>query len=726
MPKLIIVSNRLPITVSKVGNKISYSSSSGGLATALASVDNIEEKLWIGWPGIAEDDLTNQEKKEITKELLKQNCVPVFLSQKQIKEFYLGFCNGTLWPLFHYFSLYTEYEDRYWQAYKKINQQFCNVTIKYANKDSLIWVHDYHLMLLPQELRKKLKEQKIGFFLHVPFPSFEIFRLLPYRKELLNGLLGADLLGFHVYDYARHFLSSTSRLLGYEHKLGTILVKDHKVKVDAFPIGIDYEKFANASKSKLVKNEIKALKAITKKQKVIISIDRLDYTKGILQRLKAYQMFLQKNPQYHKKIMMIILAVPSRTGVNAYADLRKNVEQLISRINGAYSSVNWTPVHYLFRSVPFEQVTAFYSVGDIALITPLRDGMNLVAKEFIASKQKNPGVLILSEMAGAASELSEAITVNPNDKVDIAGAIKQAIEMPSVEQKSRVKHMQKRISQYDVSSWANDFMRALKEIKSKKKNVPVMVGPKEINKTKKDFQDAKNKLLFLDYDGTLVEFSSSPGAVSPSKNLVNLISKLAKIEGCEVVIVSGRDKYTLEKWLGHLPISMIAEHGAWIKSKSKKRWSTELTKKQDWKRSLQPILAYFTNRTPNSFVEEKEFSLVWHYRKVEKSLADVRTQELKEELNYLTNTLNLGVYEGSKILEIKPTNINKGDAVRKLFKDKSSDFVMGIGDDYTDEDLFLALPKKAISIKVGIGNSCAKYRVRGVDQVLSLLEKLAN
>lgn len=724
MPKLIIISNRLPITVSKAGDKISYSPSSGGLATALSSVDNIQEKLWIGWPGIAEDDLTNQEKKEITKELLKQNCVPVFLSEKQIKEFYLGFCNGTLWPLFHYFSLYTEYEDRYWQAYKKINQQFCNVTIKYAGKDSLIWVHDYHLMLLPQELRRKLKEQKIGFFLHVPFPSFEIFRLLPYRKELLNGLLGADLLGFHVYDYARHFLSSTSRLLGYEHKLGTILVKDHKVKVDAFPIGIDYKKFANASKLKPVKNEIKALKAITKKQKVIISIDRLDYTKGILQRLKAYQMFLQKNPQFHKKVMMILLAVPSRTGVNAYADLRRNVEQLISRINGEYSSVNWTPVHYLFRSVPFEQVAAFYNVGDIALITPLRDGMNLVAKEFIASKQRNPGVLILSEMAGAASELSEAITVNPNDKVDIAGAIKQAIEMSSIEQKSRMKHMQKRISQYDVSSWASDFIRALREIKSNKKKTPLLIGAGEINKIHNDFQKAKNRLLFLDYDGTLVEFSSDPSAVSPSKKLINLIQKLASKENCEVVIVSGRDRHTLEKWLGHLPVSLIAEHGAWIKSK--KRWNTELTRKQDWKKSLQPILVYFTDRTPNSFVEEKEFSLVWHYRKVEKSLADVRTQELKEELNYLTNTLNLGVYEGSKILEIKPTNINKGDAVRKWFKDRPLDFVMGIGDDYTDEDLFSALPKKAISIRVGIGNSCAKFRIRGVDQVLSLLEKLAN
>lgn len=725
MSRLLIISNRLPVTVSKKNGKIDYSYSSGGLATALSSVDS-RDKFWIGWPGIAEDGLTNQEKKDIAKELLKQNCIPVFLSEKQIKEFYLGFCNGTLWPLFHYFSLYTEYEDKYWQAYKKINQQFCNVVNKHTSKNCSVWVHDYHLMLLPKMLREVRDEQGIGFFLHVPFPSFEIFRLLPYRKELLNGLVGADLVGFHVYDYARHFLNSTSRLLGLEHKLGTIWVGGRGVKVDAFPIGIDYEKFANAYKEKAVKNEIKALKTITKNKKVIISIDRLDYTKGILQRLKAYQLFLRKNPQYRTKVTMIMLAVPSRTGVNAYADLRKNVEQLVSRINGEYSTVDWTPVHYLFRSVPFEQISAFYHVGDIALITPLRDGMNLVAKEFVASKQKSPGVLILSEMAGAVSELSEAITVNPNDKIDIADAIKRAIDMPISEQKARIAQMQKRVSQYDVSSWANDFMGKLKGVKTNKQNTAVVVGPAEARKICKDFKRAHNKIIFLDYDGTLVNFSTDPSSVSPSKKIKNLILKLAKARDCEVVIVSGRDRHTLEKWLGDLPVSLIAEHGAWIKNKSNKRWGTELPKKQDWKKSLFPILTYFTNRTPNSFIEEKEFSLVWHFRKVEKSLADIRTQELKEELQYLTHTLNLGVHEGNKILEIKPSNINKGHGVGKWLKNNSWDFILGVGDDYTDEDLFSALPKKAVTIKVGLGNSCAKFRARNVEHVLSLLENMTS
>ena len=302
MGRLLVVANRLPFNITKRGGEFNFRPSPGGLATGLSSLPESYEKLWIGWPGITSEKLASEGKDQIRERLAEENCRPVFLSRKQIDHYYLGFCNKTVWPLFHYFPMRTVYEEHFWKTYKQVNEIFCDEVMKIAKPGDYVWVHDYQLMLLPQLLREKFPELEIGFFLHIPWPSFELFRLLPWREEILNGLLGTDLIGFHTYDYVRHFLSSVSRVMGLEHTLGKVGMGNRVIKVDAFPMGIDYEKYSQAISKIGVKKEVDKILQEVGKRKIIISVDRLDYTKGIIQRLEAFDLFLSKNPEYRKKL----------------------------------------------------------------------------------------------------------------------------------------------------------------------------------------------------------------------------------------------------------------------------------------------------------------------------------------------------------------------------------------------------------------------------------------
>ena len=721
---LIIVSNRLPINVTKYSNTLRFQPSVGGLVTGLHSLCESYQSRWVGWPAIAADKTSEQEKHQISDRLKKQNWHPVFLSARDIRNYYDGFCNKTIWPLFHYFPLYTVYEDRYWQAYTQVNKAFCDAVLKIAEPDDRIWVHDYQLMLLPELIRRQLPNAQIGFFLHIPFPSFEMFRLLPWRKEILNGLLGADLIGFHTYDYVRHFLSSTARIAGTEHSMGALTIGDRVVKVDAFPMGIDYDRYSSAVKDSKVKKRLTAIRKNVSERKIILSIDRLDYTKGIIQRLEAFDLFLSQNPKYKEKITLILVAVPSRTGVEDYMELRKQLEGLVGRINGEHGVIGWVPVWYLYRFIPFERLIALYSIADVALVTPLRDGMNLIAKEFIAAKTDGRGVLILSEMAGAASELGEAIIVNAHNKQAIVDAMKEALEMPVEEQIERNKLMQKRLSRYTVTRWAHDFMESLSEVKKLQQELSVCRIAKPIRERLINEYDKSSKRLFLlDYDGTLVGFADRPEKAGPDKELFALLQTLAADPKNEVVIISGRDKATLNYWLGNLNASLIAEHGAWIKERDAD-WRVIKPLRNDWKQTIRPILELYTDRTPGSSVEEKDFSLVWHFRRSDPELAYLRKQELKGAVLSLTANLDIGVFEGSKILEVKNIGINKGQVAKLWIAKQKWDFILAAGDDYTDEDLFVVLPESAYSIRVGYGISKARFNLDSVYELRLLLEEL--
>ncbi|HTE22850.1 MAG TPA: bifunctional alpha,alpha-trehalose-phosphate synthase (UDP-forming)/trehalose-phosphatase [Candidatus Limnocylindria bacterium] len=724
--KFIIVSNRLPVSVSKENGELTYTPSNGGLATAMSSLGSEQaERLWIGWPGIASDELTPADKSAITRKLRSYGCSPVFLTRRQVEKFYHGYANDTLWPLFHYFQSLANYDNEYWVGYKEVNALFKKAIVRHADPDASVWVHDYHLMLLPQLLRLALPGSTIGFFLHIPFPSYEIFRLLPNRAQILEGLLGADLIGFHMYDYARHFLSSVLRILGIESRHGSIIMDDRIIKADAFPLGIDYNRYASALRDEKTLEEIRLLDEHYSGKKIILSMDRLDYSKGIMKRLEAFDRLLQENPKLHKKIMLFVLAVPSRTEVESYQELRDEIEKAVSRINGAYGSIGWTPVSYQFKNLPFEQIVALLTKADIALLTPLRDGMNLVAKEYVATKQRRPGVLILSEMAGAVDELPEAIRINPNDIDAIVQALKTALKLPRKVQLANLKSMQSRLSRYTVQRWASDFIEQLDASKQAQaqQSSKLLTADQEA-RILRQFSKAKRRLLLLDYDGTLRGFVSThnPAQAAPSQSLLKLIKDLTDIPRTKVCIISGRSRKALTGWFYGLPITLAAEHGAWMKYNGE--WSQQPVSLHEHKKVILPVLEHYAERTPGARIEQKDFALVWHYRNVPIELAHARNASLHYELGQLLANTDLTIHRGAKIIEIKPRSVHKGAVAEDLMAIHKADFILCIGDDYTDEDMFRTMPEEAHSIKVGLGETSARYQVTSVQQVLKLLRKL--
>ncbi len=724
MGRLLIVSNRLPINVSKIKDKIRFQPSIGGVATGLASFYKKYNGIWLGWPGISPKKINEQEKAFIKEELERNNCYPVFLSQHEIEYYYAGFSNKTIWPLFHYFTEYALYRKNFWEAYKKGNRTFAEVIFKYVKPGDKIWIHDYHFLLLPGILREKLPDATIGFFLHIPFPSYEIFSMIPWRKEILNGLLGADLIGFHTYEYVKCFLESTTRILGYEQNFLQIAARNRVVMVDAFPMGIDYNRFAKIKENLDVQKMAKKNRKKVGKNKIILSIDRLDYAKGIRERLQAYDLFLEKNSEYRRKVTMILVTAPSRTKVERYIMLKKDVDELVGRINGKYGTIDWMPIWYMYRTLPFNVLVAFYQIADIALITPLRDGMNLMAKEFIATKSDGKGVLILSEMAGAAEELGEAIIVNPNNIEEMADALREALTLTEEEQIERNKLMQHRLKHYNIERWAKDFMERLSNIKEIQRKLDVKRLTKKMKESLlKDYVKAKRCLLLLDYDGTLVPFVKRPEKALPDIELLDLIRSLTKKAKNEVVIVSGRKRETLDKWFRHLKLGLISDHGVWIKRKGVK-WEMIEPLENQWKEEIKPILEHYAERTPGSFIEDKEFSLAWHYRTANPELAKVRAKELKDTILHLTINLDLEVLEGNKVVEIKNFGTSKGRGVLKWLSDSKWDFVLAIGDDWTDEEVFEVLPEWAYSIKVGVGISKAKFNIPSYIEVRALLKEM--
>ncbi len=724
--RLIIVSNRLPVTAEKKKGGITFKQSVGGLATGLNSFYQSKKSLWIGWCGIARDSLSTQNQEEISASLMRDfKSLPVSLSRKDIKLFYHGFSNRTIWPLFHYFPNYTVYDRNLWEAYERVNIKFRDEVLKSAGSEDTIWIHDYQLMLLPRLIRERLPEAEIGFFLHIPFPSFEIFRLFPWRDEILKGLLGSDLIGFHTYDYVRHFLSSVRRLLGYDHTLGQLLIENRIVKAEVFPMGIDYERYARAGQTPKVKREVARIKKRLGGRKTIISIDRLDYTKGILHRLAAFDHFLKTNTGFLGNVTLILVAVPSRTSVETYAQLKKELDEQVGRINGKYGTMSWIPVWYLYRSLPFNTLVSLYSVADAALVTPLRDGMNLIAKEYIAARGDSGGVLILSGLAGAVHELSEAVVVNPNNIEQVASAIVQALQMPLEEQVERNRVMQYRIRRYNVERWAEDFLERLEAVRTQQKELCVRKLTRAARKKLLyDYCKAETRLLLLDYDGTLVRFVAKPEKARPDSTLLSIIGKLAGDKKNEVVIISGRDRETLKRWFGDIHADLVAEHGVWIREKEGEEIETEALR-EEWKEAIRPIFELYMDRTPGSLIEEKRYSLAWHYRLADPDLASVRITELRETLLHLTENMNIGLLEGNKVMEVRAAGVTKGRAAMHWLSGTDWDFIAALGDDVTDEDTFDVLPSGAYSIKIGLGATRAHFSVLDVDDARNLLAEIA-
>ncbi|MDA3926333.1 MAG: bifunctional alpha,alpha-trehalose-phosphate synthase (UDP-forming)/trehalose-phosphatase [Kiritimatiellae bacterium] len=723
MPKTIIISNRLPVSITIADDKkILISESIGGLATGLKSVHAEENSLWIGWSAIESSEVSPEKREEIDRTLLKKyRCLSVHLDQNEIDNFYYGYCNKTIWPLFHYFPNMTTWEHKHWEVYGEVNRKFYNAVAGQLSDGDTIWVHDYQLMLLPEMIRAKHPNVKIGFFLHIPFPSYEIFRLLPRREAILNGILGADLIGFHTYDYVRHFFSSARRLLGYENAFGKINLGNRLSKVDAFPMGIDYERYNKAGRVGEIKEGTHKLLEETSGKQVVLSVDRLDYTKGIPERIRAFSHFLELNPYYAEKVHLIIIAAPSRTALNSYNDLKREVEELVSEVNGKHGKIGWMPVWFFYQTFTFSELAALYRGSDVMLVTPLRDGMNLVVKEYIACRKDYRGIVVLSETAGASSELSETLSVNPNDSNAIAAAIKEGLEMPVNQQIHRNKIMHERLKRYTVKYWAEDFLQKLDDNDfGSLYSEAIWIKAKDSKSIVEKYQASKKRLLIFDYDGTLTPLCQLPGQAKPTAELLQLLRNVTKDPKTTLLICSGRTKEDMDNWFGALPIDLSAEHGIWIR-RSGQEWEQHMVLNDEWKKQIRPVIESYVDRTPKSFIEEKTLGMAWHYRRCEPDQANVRLNDLRDTLMEYIQNENLCLLDGSKVLEVRDVNASKGNIVNLWLQKDEWDFIVCAGDDVTDEEMFSVMPERAFSIKVGTDSSAATYHVKDCNAIIDLL-----
>lgn len=727
--RLILVSNRLPVQLVEHEGNVTIKQSDGGLVTALKSYfdeestnDSFEDKIWVGAA-----DFPEKRWLKLQQHNSDFKIEPLFIEQKIYNKYYNGFSNATIWPLFHYFPSYVVYDQEFFEKYELANEIFAAHLLKIIKPSDTIWIHDYQLFLLPGLIREKLPNARIGFFLHIPFPSFEIFRLLhrPWKEKIIRGLLGADLIGFHTHEYVQHFLKSVRMVMGYDHQYRVIAFEDRLVKADLFPLGIDFARFNSSSERAEVVDAQNSIVKNFPDKKIIFSVDRLDYTKGVTHRLAGYERFLELHPEWLEKVVFILVVVPSRQIISRYNERRKLIEEEVGRLNGKYSTLSWQPIIYRYSQIDFDELCALYHSSDVGLITPLRDGMNLVAKEYVACSVKR-GVLILSELAGAANELGEALQVNPLDAREVASALQQALTMPLSEQLHKLALMQKRLKNYDVVSWVHDFLHQLSDVKNQQQSEERKYVTASIrNEIIRNFKQAQHRNLLLDYDGTLVPFARHPREAMPDKNLLKLLAVLGSDAKTNLTIISGRDANILEEWFHDVPVNLVAEHGAVIK-RVQQDWTQEKEIDQSWKPVLRPTLEMFVKRCPRSFIEEKNHTLAWHYRNVEPELGFTRSRELLDSLFHLIRNGQLQIIDGNKVIEIRVAGIDKGVAAKKIIDENISDFVLVVGDDKTDEDMFRSIADRALTIKVGPGHSVAQYCVTNQQDIIKLLHDFAD
>lgn len=711
------ISYRLPVSFETQGGQTIPKSSSGGLATALSSITAGESTgdLWIG---VA--DINSRKWSEVAPQIRSDfELVPVFLPPNIHSAFYKGFSNSVLWPLFHYFPSYIEFREDYFEAYQHANNAIAQKLLECYQPGDLVWIHDYHLMLVPAIARQHLPDAKIGFFLHIPFPNFEVFRLLPVeaKEALLRGVLGSSLLGFQTWGYASSFMDCVQQVLGKHHEAYVLEEKAHQCKIGAYPISIDFAKFWNAYDHPVSLQCREEVRSTFPDKKIIFSVDRLDYTKGVMNRLNAFELFLQQYPEWKGRVVFILVVVPSRDEINKYWERRQMIELNISRINGLYGNYSYTPVVYQYQSIPFEKMAGLFSVADLTFISPIRDGMNLVAKEFVATRQDGAGVLMLSELAGAAHELGEAMLFNPLDTKQMAEQIHHSLKMPLDEQRQRMRQMQTYIRKHNVFHWAKDFLDTL--CNSETSPLPTkQLQPHQAQVLCQAFTAAQKRLILLDYDGTLVNFCPKPELAIPDQQLLDLLAHLGADSRNDVAIVSGRDHATIEKWLGDLPLTLVAEHGAYIK---RPHWQSKHPATPTWQAEIRQLMTRFAEAHFGSFVETKSSGIAWHYRNMDDKAGFQASRLLIGHLkSYLQGTKAV-VLDGNKVVEVKSCLSDKGQVLTHTFGQQDYDFILAIGDDRTDEDLFEALDRDAYTLKVGTGITKARYRVGTVNDVRSLL-----
>jgi trehalose 6-phosphate synthase/phosphatase len=729
--RLIVVSNRLPLTLRKGGDgQWTTERSSGGLASAMNPILHRSGGAWIGWAGAGQEEDQEQQRSILQDWAEKEQYFAVELPGDIATGFYEGYSNQTLWPVFHNFPSQLKFAAKGWESYVEANGIFCKAVVDRYRPGDLVWVHDYHLMLLPQMLRNQLPDAAIGFFLHIPFPSSEIFPVLPRREELLEGLLGADLVAFQTHAHLQQFRSSLRRVLGFESKITELAVGGRPVRLEAHPIGIAPEGYTDlASRDETTARHYAEWVARYRGRKVLLAVDRLDYTKGIPERLRAYAHLLRTYSDFREKVILIQIAVPSRESIGTYQDLRMEVNRLVGEINGKLGTPNWTPVVYINRSIERAELVALYKLADVCWVGSLRDGMNLVAKEYVACKGEGDGVLVLSEFAGAAAEMGEALLINPFDEDRTASTIERALALEEEERRQRMKRLHSRVLHNNVFRWGDRFLASLQDAVSARGRYSD-TQPKRLRAAEAldAYRRAIRRLLIFDYDGTLVPFARQPWQAAPPPAVLRLLASLAgEPQNC-VALTSGRTAEDLERWFGGIKgLWLMAEHGAELRSPDQATWEPLRSEvSSNWKSTVMPILEHFVDRTPGSFIEEKKYALVWHYRMAEPEFGGWLANELVSMLEAMLAETELRAFRGEKIVEVKPVWANKGEAfTRLLAAAPSPDFLFAAGDDRTDEDLFERIPTEAWTVHVGPGPTRATFVVPDLQSLRRVLEMFA-
>jgi trehalose 6-phosphate synthase/phosphatase len=728
--RVVVVSNRLPVALKRAGDGWQSKKTAGGLATAMKHVLEDSKGIWIGWTG--ETSTSNDEKRRsiVNEWAEKHRYFAVDLDKETAYGFYEGIANQALWPLFHHFPSLLRFAPEHWKAYVRANEIFRDEIVKHLRPNDLVWIHDYHFLLLPQMLREAAPGVSIGFFLHVPFPSSSVLRILPKREQLLQGMLGADYLAFHTHRYLQNFRNSVLRLLGMTSQMDRVEIGTRTVRLDALPIGIAADDFGTLlTKNEGTRKQLAELKQRFKYRKIILAVDRLDYTKGIPERLRAYRRFLTDFPEWRNKVVLFQIAVPSRERVPKYSRLRKEVDELIGEINGDWSTPEWSPIVYVRRGLPQSELAALYAAADVALVTPLRDGLNLVAKEYVACKSSGDGVLVLSEFAGAAAEMGEAVMVNPYDEEGLSEAIAKALSLGEQERRDRMLALYRRVHKNNVFSWADRFVQNMvSAVNSRTEQSGDQPAPLPKEKLIEAFTRSTSRLLLLDYDGTLAPYATLPQEASPSSSLLKLLSRLSKDPKTVIAIVSGRSRENLEEWLGGVDnIWLASEHGATWRRPDSTVWDeSHPTHVGDWKPLVYPILEHFVDRTPGSFIEEKEFSLVWHYRMADAEFGEWLANDLVANLEHMLADSPVKAVKGQKTVEVKLLWADKGQVCTRLLAQvPDADFIMAGGDDATDEDLFAQLPPSAWTIHVGRSRSRATYYLPSAEDFVQTLTEMA-
>lgn len=708
MKTLINVSNRLPVSVGKTIEK-----SAGGLVSALEGIENNYDFKWIGWSGGLVKNAAERER--ISAQLIKlHNYFPLFLSKQEIDGYYTGFSNTSLWPLLHYHPQFTGYEKSWYEHYLNVNQRFAETVAEAAKPGDMVWVHDYHLMQLPANLRKIRPDLKIGFFLHTPFPSYEIFRCHPNREKLLEGLLGADLIGFHTFGYLRHFRSTVLRILGIESEISEITSDNNITRLGVFPIGINSTKFQKEVRTEEFWKYLNQFRRAYQGKTVILSVERLDYTKGVPHKLDAIEQFLDENADIRDRVVFIFIAVPSRIGVKEYKRLLQIVERRISQINGRYSTLTNIPLHFVNKPInSFSELCALYSLADVAMVTPLIDGMNLVAKEFIACQQEKNGVLILSEFAGAAQELPNALIVNPYDRNAVCQTLQHALTLSEAEKENMIRPMKERVLKYDAQHWAGTFIDDLAAGHAEE-DLPSKTTALTSDAVK-PLCSARHPAFFLDYDGTLAEIKKNPIEAAPDDQIKNLFHQMNCSGVPDVYLISGRKREDMDHWFADYGFNLIAEHGYYYRQPESSQWEIfDLQADLSWKAGIIDVLQMYTGMTPGSFVEQKTSSVVWHYRNADPEFGSWKANQLVAELYEMLSNMPVEIHHGKKIVEISSIQINKGIVMEYFMQINDYDVVLCAGDDETDESMFRLSDERIVTVKVGAtAETSAQYRVAG-------------